>query len=155
MFGQLTNEEIEALLKTQIVARLGLHDSRTYVVPISYAYDGEQIYFHSLHGLKTTMMRNNPEVCIQVDEMKNMSDWNSVICWGKAKELTSREDRTRALQVLTARELPIMSSETTHLLPNWPFSSVDEKDVKGLLFSVRISEKTGRFERSDIADKCD
>ena len=44
MFGTLNTEEIETLLHNQIIGRIGCQfDNTTYVVPISYAYDGEFI----------------------------------------------------------------------------------------------------------------
>jgi nitroimidazol reductase NimA-like FMN-containing flavoprotein (pyridoxamine 5'-phosphate oxidase superfamily) len=64
MLGTLTAAEIEALLHAETVGRIGCADAqRTYVVPISYAYDGAAIYGHSLDGLKLRMMRERPAVC--------------------------------------------------------------------------------------------
>ena len=53
MFGRLDPEEIDELLHQQIVGRIGCHsDGVTYIVPISYAYDGKYIYAHTLEGMK-------------------------------------------------------------------------------------------------------
>ena len=62
MFGKLNPEEIDQLLSHQIVGRIGCHaDGVTYIVPISYAYDGTFIYAHSFKGMKLTIMQKKPE----------------------------------------------------------------------------------------------
>lgn len=51
MFGELTRKEIEEVLARQIVGRIGCHaDGRTYIVPISYASDGEFSIVHTAAG---------------------------------------------------------------------------------------------------------
>lgn len=53
MMGSLSSEEIERLLHTEVIARLGCHaEGRTYVVPITYAYDNNSVIGHSSEGLK-------------------------------------------------------------------------------------------------------
>ena len=147
MFQQLTPEQTEAVLTHQIVGRIGCHaDGKTYVVPISYAYDGEYVYAHTIEGLKVHMMRKNPGVCFQVDNMADMANWQSVITWGEYEELTEAEERKKALQVLLNRSLPLISSETTHLSNNWPFPPDDLNNIGGIVFRIRLTEKTGRAE---------
>lgn len=150
MIGELKAAEIESLLKGQLIGRLGCcKDDRMYVVPISYAYDGQCIYARSHEGEKIELMRRNPNVCFQVDTMNNMANWQSVICWGKYEELTDDEIRSKALQKLINRVLPAISSETVQLSPDWPFPPENLNDIKGIVFRIILSEKTGRFEKKD------
>ena len=154
MFGTLNESEIENLVSNQILARLGCHHNEvTYVVPISYAYDGTNIYCHSYEGMKTEMMRSNPHVCLQIDDMKNMADWKSVVCWGEARELKNEVEREEAIKFLVSRKLPLESSETTHLFSHWPFSGENEEKLPGVLFCIKINKKTGRFERTISQDQ--
>ncbi len=147
MLGILNTEEIEVLLKFQVVGRLGCHaDGMTYVVPISYAYDGKFIYGRTIEGMKTKMMRKNPKICFEVDEMKDMANWKSVIAWGEFEELENTDDRNRALEVLMNRKLPLVSSETTHLSKHWPFPEQDASSIDGIVYRIRVTHKTGRFE---------
>ena len=84
MFGDLDESQIDDLLNAKLIGRLGLQeDGVPYIVPISYAYDGESIVCHTQEGLKMEMMRKNPLVCFQVDDMDDLSRWKSVICWYK------------------------------------------------------------------------
>lgn len=147
MFGKLNEQEIEEVLRNQIIGRLGCHaDDTTYVVPISYAYDGTYIYGHTFEGMKIKLMRKNPQVCFEVDETKDMGNWKSIIAWGEFEELKQGPERIKALQQLTDRVLPIVSSETTHLSPQWPFPAGDTSNIKGIVYRIRLKEKTGRFE---------
>lgn len=150
MLGKLEPQQIEDLLKTQIVGRIGCHaDGETYVVPISYAYDGTYLYCHTHEGKKSTMLRKNPKVCFEVDEMKDMANWKSVVAQGIFEELKEREERNLAMQTLLNRYLPIISSVTTHLGEHWPFHPDDATEIKGLMFRIKLTEKTGRFESNE------
>jgi nitroimidazol reductase NimA-like FMN-containing flavoprotein (pyridoxamine 5'-phosphate oxidase superfamily) len=148
MLGVLDDSELEKVLSRTIIGRVGCHaDDTTYVVPMSYAFDGTYIYGHANEGMKVRMMRKNPSVCFQVDDMQDMANWKSVIVWGEFEELIEKAERDKALQILIDRILPLNSSETTHLSPHWPFPVSDLSLVKGIVFRIRIRKKTGRFEK--------
>jgi uncharacterized protein len=150
VLGLLSAEEIEDVLKHQLVGRIGCHaKDMTYIVPICYAYDGECIYARTYEGLKIKMMRENPNVCFQVEYMESMVNWKTVICWGKYEELTGINKRDQGIQILHSRVLPLIKSKTLKLSPHWPFSSIDSDNTKGIVFCIHLSEKTGRFEKEE------
>ncbi len=150
MFENLDNGQIENVISENIMGRLGCHaDGKTYVVPVSYAYDGKYIYVRTFEGLKISMMRKNPNVCFQVDSLEDMADWKSVIAWGTFEELTNEEERNEGLKILISRILPGISSETMKLSPVWPFPTDDYSKIEGIVFRIRLTEKTGRCERLD------
>ena len=150
MFKGLDTEQIESVIAENIVGRLGCHaDDKTYVVPVSYAYDGKCIYVRTFEGLKISMMRKNPNVCFQVDSFEDMADWKSVIAWGVFEELTDEEERNEGLKILINRTLPGISSETMKLSPAWPFPTDDYTKIEGIVFRIRLTEKTGRYEILD------
>jgi len=151
MIDDLKPAEIEALLHSELVARIGCHaDGNTYVVPITYAYDGEGIIGHSIDGMKVRMMRQNPKVCIEIDHMENPSIWQSVIAWGTYEELTG-DDAERAMGVLMERFAPLMTSETSQ--PTDSEHGMDQAMLsrgerpQAVIYRIRLTEKTGRFER--------
>jgi uncharacterized protein len=150
MIGKLSDIEIEELLQTQIVGRIGCIDNgKSYVVPISYAYNDQFVYCHSFEGKKIDIMRKNPKVCFQVDETTDMSNWKSVIAWGEFEELTDQVERKKALEILLKRPLPIRSSVTTHLGTVWPFTADGNNglnDIPGIVFRIQLLEKTGKCE---------
>jgi uncharacterized protein len=147
MVGILEPGEIEELLSGNVVGRLGCHaNGRTYVVPMSYAYEDGCVYGHAQEGLKIDMMRQNPEVCFEVDRLKEMSNWKSVIAWGNFEEIKDTEERNKALQILVKRKVPSLVSDTLKLSDDWPFNTKQLEDISGIVFKICLEEKTGRFE---------
>lgn len=150
MFGNLNTEEIDNILHSQIIGRIGCHsDNTTYVVPISYAYDGEFIYALTREGLKINIMRQNRCVCFEVEDIPDLGNWKSVICWGEYEELSNRTERHQALILLHDRQLPNVTSETTKLSPTWPFRPENIDIIKGVVFRIRLFKKTGKFEKQE------
>lgn len=152
MIGELNEQQIEEFLSRQIVGRIACCDEeRLYLVPVSYAYDNNSVYVRSFEGMKLDIMRKNPNVCFETDDISDMANWQSVIAWGKFEEL-SFEERKNALRILLHRHLPVSSSVTTHLGKTWPFSEDDVEEIAGVVFRINISKKTGRFERTSASD---
>jgi len=150
MFGNLDNDEIESILHNHILGRIGCHSNNTtYIVPISYAYDGEFIYALTREGLKVNIMRQNPEICFEVEDIADMGNWKTVICWGDYEELTEHEERRHALNLLHDRQLPHVTSATTKLSSTWPFRPDNMESIPGVVFRIRLGKKTGRFEKQD------
>ncbi len=147
MIGILSEIEIDKVLKNEVVGRIGCSlNDKIYIVPISYAFDGNNIYAHTFEGLKVEAMRKNPEVCFEVDDIKNMGNWQSVIAWGRYEEISDKEECMAALQLLLNRNLPVISSITTHLGKNWPFTSNDLENIEGIIFRIKLSNRTGKYE---------
>lgn len=152
MLGKLTEVEAEEILRQQVVGRIGCYaDGVTYVVPVSYAYDNKSIYVHTLEGMKLRMMRFNPNVCFETDVLNDMANWKSVISWGAFEEIVDPVERDKALQILLSRKLPFLSSITTHLSGEWPFSPKDLNKIEGIVFRIALEKMYGRFESSDTA----
>lgn len=149
MLGKLTSPEIEGLLRKEVIGRLGCSDGKmVYVVPISYVYDGQYVYCHTHEGLKVQIMRQHPAVCFEVDHLHNMGNWQSVVAHGAFEELIDPALRNLALQKLHERVLPVVSSETTHLSPDWPFAPAEFSKIEGVTFRIKLEERSGRYERS-------
>lgn len=153
MTGYLGPQQIEQVLLRQLVGRIACcNDGVPYILPISYVYDGKDLFFHTHEGKKIEMMRKNPNVCFQVDHMHSMADWESVIAWGRYEEISEKTDRERVLKLLVSRTLPIISSATTHLGKSWPFIPEPLSDnIPGIVFAIRVNEKTGRFEDNGVS----
>ena len=151
MLGKLNNTKIEEVLHEQILGRIGCHaNDVTYIVPTSYAYDGNYIYAHSKNGMKLDIMRENPKVCFEVEVFSHMADWKTVIVWGRFEEITDVDERKKALQILHNRHLPLIPSETVKLSQYWPFTPADLNSIGGTVYRIVIEEKTGRFENMEL-----
>ena len=112
MIGELTNDQIDQVLASQMVGRIGCHvEERTYIVPVAFAFDGQYIYAHSRNGLKISMMRRNPTVCFEVDIIENMGNWRSVIVQGVYEELKTGALQLLAFKLLSDRLSPVRTSQ--------------------------------------------
>lgn len=149
MLGTLTNAEIEKVLTSNVIGRIGCCDNqKMFVVPVTYAYDGRFIYGHTVEGLKITILRKNPSCCFEVDEMNSISDWRSVIAWGTFEALTGEEAQS-AENFLVERLQSLAPSETSHPHRMGPGSSSRTltQGKNPIIYRIRLDEKTGRFER--------
>jgi nitroimidazol reductase NimA-like FMN-containing flavoprotein (pyridoxamine 5'-phosphate oxidase superfamily) len=154
MIGDLNRAEMERVLRTEAVGHLACcPDGRPYVVPIAYAYHEGCIYAHSGLGMKVEAMREQPEVCFQVEHIDNVAEWKSVIAWGRYEELDG-EEADNALHLLVGRLSPLLpdsdaenkdlesdglSGSTRHIL--------SRSSRHGVVYRIRVTEMTGRFER--------
>jgi nitroimidazol reductase NimA-like FMN-containing flavoprotein (pyridoxamine 5'-phosphate oxidase superfamily) len=140
MIGLLSDEELESMLQRHRVGRLACtwHD-RPYVVPINYIYDGDAIYAYSSVGRKIGMMRSQPRVCFEVDEIDGPSAWKSVVVEGSYEELPDESaERGHALLLLTRdADSPVLRT------------IVDGYSDRIIIFRIAIDDRSGRFERRD------
>jgi hypothetical protein len=151
MMGQLNTDEIENLLQTAVIGRIGCSDGNLiYVVPISFVYDGSFVYGYTHEGFKINVLRKNPTVCFEVEGLENLANWQTVIAHGSFEELTDPALRLDALKKLHARKLPFLTSQTTRLTAEWPFASGALSQLKGVAFRIRLHSKTGRFEKAGL-----
>jgi len=148
MIGTLNEQQIDSLLRSELVGRLGCHaQGTTYVVPIFYHYDGESIYGYTKEGLKTKITKENPSVCFQVDRIENLANWQSVIIQGEFQVLKGSEVE-QAQQFLTSRMLPFKTGESS--LPKFGMEklpSLTKPFTQFITYRIQIREKYGRFEK--------
>jgi uncharacterized protein len=139
--GELPVSAVERVLRENIIGRIGVHAfGRTYVVPITYVYDGTAVYAHSQEGMKMHMMRENPHVCFEVDWMDGVANWESVIAHGTFEELHG-DRAVRALAMLVEQLEPRLAGP--------PGGSAHPRGgtSPAIVYRVVLEEKTGRFER--------
>ena len=150
MIGRLRDDEIEELLLSSVMGRLGCNDGeKMYVVPINYVYDGKYMIAHSQIGMKLEMMRKNPNVCFEVDEVKDFTNWKSVIAWGEYQELVAERERYAAMKLFVDRMLRMKISETA-APPELSEQRVHPRspgNIRPVIYRILLSEKTGRFEK--------
>jgi nitroimidazol reductase NimA-like FMN-containing flavoprotein (pyridoxamine 5'-phosphate oxidase superfamily) len=149
MLGSLSSAEIEDLLRTEVVARIGCHaNGRTYVVPVTYAYERDALLVQSADGLKVRMMHENPMVCVEVDHIDDLANWRSVIAWGRFEELFG-SDATAAFTRLRERLQSMQVSETSPAAETLKAGETRVRKGNGhaSVYRIRLFEKTGRFER--------
>ena len=146
MLGNLSDGQIEMVLHQGPIGRIGCHaDGRTYVVPVTYAYDGEAVYAHSGEGLKLQIMRKNPQVCFEVEHVDDLASWRSVIAQGEFEELGGAAAEA-AMELLVLRLAPLTTGQTN--TPAHGFTGDGpNRDRRLRVFRIRLKERSGRFEK--------
>jgi uncharacterized protein len=149
MMGELGVPEMELLLREEVIGRIGCHArGRTYVVPVTYVFDGTSIIGHTGNGLKVRMMRENPLVCFEVEQLRDLPSWRSVIAHGRFEELHG-EEAAAALQVLVERLRTLKQSQTAvpgHGMGVSVPPGEQSSPRQSIIYAIRLYEMTGRYE---------
>ncbi|MDR3691861.1 MAG: pyridoxamine 5'-phosphate oxidase family protein [Fimbriimonas sp.] len=142
MLGNLDPTQIEEVLHGEALGRIGCHaGGRTYVVPVTYAYDGERVICHSGRGDMLRMMHTNATVCFEVEHVQSLADWKCVVADGRFEELEG-DDAEEAARFLEDRLQPLIASATAA-----PYSVVGHGlHPDSVIFSIVLGRKTGRYE---------
>lgn len=145
MMGELDAREIDQVLRSESLGRIGcIANGWPYVVPVTYVYDGEYVYTHSSEGTKLRAMRENPLVCFEVEQIRSMANWRTVVARGRFEQLASEEEE-RALQLLITRLSRLETSASARLTRT---EDVHRREglVRPVLFRIRLENRTGRYE---------
>lgn len=110
------------------------------MVPVGFCYEPEKIYVFATMGKKIEWMRQNPKVCLQVDEIGSRSSWTSVIVTGTYLELrqpqySAERERARSLLGQTAQWWLTPLAERRE--------QVDDLSIEPLFFRIDIKSMTG------------
>ncbi len=104
MLFQLDSDEAKRLLAAGTYAHLGcVVDDEPYVIPINYVAEGGVLYGHSTRGRKLDALRERPNVCVQVEEIRGEYRWRSVQAFGEFEEITDEVEREGVFELLFAR----------------------------------------------------
>ena len=136
MMKMLNNDEARRLFQTARIGRLGcVVNGEPYVVPINYQLEGDDLYSHSLPGLKISGLRENPHACVQVDEIESDLHWRSAIAFGKYEEITKPHERSDILTKLL-HKFPMLTPVESAI-------AIDGSAAEVIVFRIRIERMTG------------
>ena len=149
MNGELNEQQINNILTSQLIGRLACCDGKyPYIVPVTFAYDGNYIYAQSVEGKKLELLRKNPNICFEVDIANDISNWQSAVVFGQYEEL-EKEEAEEARILLFSKAMPLMTRSSIHQHEHDEGEGHDISDksrIKPIMFRIKINEKTGRFE---------
>jgi hypothetical protein len=90
---EMSDAECREMLARVEIARLGCAlDNQPFIVPIRIDVDGDWLYAYSTLGQKIEWMRQNPLVCVEIDEITSRHGWASLIIFGRYEELPPDRD---------------------------------------------------------------
>jgi nitroimidazol reductase NimA-like FMN-containing flavoprotein (pyridoxamine 5'-phosphate oxidase superfamily) len=84
-----------------------------------------------------------------VEQIRDLTNWRSVIAWGRYEELNG-DAAAMAMGLLIERLSPIVASAT---MPRTPHTAITphghlETGEEAVVFCLNLTEKSGRFERN-------
>lgn len=107
---ELDPQECREFIRRHDVGRLACaHQDQPYIVPFSYSFDGARdcLYGFSTIGQKVRWMRENPKVCVEVEEIADTRQWTTVLVFGRYAEILNSDEervaRDRALDLFRVR----------------------------------------------------
>jgi nitroimidazol reductase NimA-like FMN-containing flavoprotein (pyridoxamine 5'-phosphate oxidase superfamily) len=123
-------EECQAVLSSDWRGILSVHGDNGYPygVPVNFLYSEGKIYFHCAKaGHKLDAVRADDKVCFTVlsEPVRNSGEWwncfTSVICFGRIREVTDKQETDRILRQIGAKFFPEgydLEKDMTNNAPN-------------------------------------
>ena len=87
----LTTDECQAILEKTNLGRLACaRANQPYIVPVFLYLDagGSSLYSFSTAGQKIDWMRENPKVCVEVEDISDKDHWTTVLVFGRYDEIS-------------------------------------------------------------------
>ncbi len=104
-------EELDHIIHNSLICHLSCSlNDQPYVVPLSFGYDGNAVYFHTAHkGKKNVILSTNPRVCLGFEQEIHIQPdpdlacrwsfhYQSVIATGIAEKIVNPKDRLYAIK---------------------------------------------------------
>jgi len=137
---EMTERECRAMLAGTNVARLACaRNNQPYLVPMRVDLDGDCLYGYATLGQKIEWMRENPLVCLEMDEVITRAHWTSVVVFGRYEELphTPEYEAARSIAQSLFQRHPAW----------WEPASValtEHEQRTPIVFRIQIGSMTGR-----------
>jgi uncharacterized protein len=136
---EMGTTEIQALLEQLEYGHLGCSSQgRPYVMPMHYYFENPHLYIFTTEGMKTHYMDENPEVCLQVEEIEDMAHWQSVVVMGRAERLTDKPEFDRVMQLVKVQNPKLAPAVNRTWTDSWGRGNVLA------IYRILPSEMTGR-----------
>jgi len=140
-FRELSPEECEALLAVNHVGRLAFSfKDRTDIEPIHYVFENGWIFGRTVEGSKLTTIGHHPYVAFEVDEVRAMFDWRSVVAHGTVYLLEADSGTAHAAEYARAVEV------LRRFLPS-TLTPDDPVPFRTVIFGIHVDELQGREAR--------
>jgi nitroimidazol reductase NimA-like FMN-containing flavoprotein (pyridoxamine 5'-phosphate oxidase superfamily) len=142
LIHKLTPKECAEFLQRTDLGRLACSkDGQPYVVPVHFSFDRERgcVYSFSTVGQKVTWMRENPRVCLEVDDVTDKNHWKTVVLFGRYDEMGDSHEEAEARR---------RAQELFEQRPEWwqpaaaKLGSRERHAV--VLYRIQIERMTGR-----------
>lgn len=153
LIRELTEDECRRAIPQVTLGRLACaEDGQPYVVPVYLAFSWNYLYGFSSLGRKIACMRANPLVCVEIDEIRSVDEWTTLIVFGVYEELadTPKNESARLL----AHEL--LGKRAVWWQPAWVAvtNTKQAKQFTPVFYRILIDRVTGyRASREQSPDR--
>ncbi len=137
-FRALSRRECEALLAAHHVGRLAYaFRDRVDIEPVHYVFSDGRIVGRTQFGAKVTVLAHHPWVAFEVDDVRALFEWQSVVVHGRITfpdpdgSSTDREEYAHGIEAFRS------------LVPT-AFTAGDPTPARELIFVLHPQEVTGR-----------
>lgn len=140
-----SRERIDEIIQGCEVCHLGMADGdQPYVVPVSFGYDGQSVYFHSARdGRKIDVMAANPRVCVQFERRVALMPSETEACeWSFAFESAIGFGVVEELRDLTSKAFGLNQIMQHYSGRSWEFDASTLARTR--VWRVAIEELTGK-----------
>jgi nitroimidazol reductase NimA-like FMN-containing flavoprotein (pyridoxamine 5'-phosphate oxidase superfamily) len=137
-FTSLARPAIDALLARHHVARLAYsRRDRVDIEPIHYVYTDGWLYLRTQPGTKLATLVHNPWVAVEVDEVRDLFAWQSVVARGRLELLDDGpHDAARVRYAAAVAALRRLIPAT--------FTDADPTPERTVVCAVHVDEVDGR-----------
>jgi nitroimidazol reductase NimA-like FMN-containing flavoprotein (pyridoxamine 5'-phosphate oxidase superfamily) len=134
---------IDSVLRKSLVCRIAMYDGEMpYVVPLSFGYDGKNIYLHSAKdGRKIDILKRNPNLCFEFETECEVLPaeracsftmrYRSVIGYGNACFLEDSEEKIAAMRIIMRHYTDKTFAFTEKDVENIAVIRIDIKEITG------------------------
>jgi hypothetical protein len=147
--GDYDRATIDAILDEALICHLGfVLDGQPYVIPTIHARDGDTLYVHGSPASRMLRsIKDGVDVCVTVTLLDGLvlaksvynhsMNYRSVIVLGRARELTDRGEKLRAMERVVEHVVPGRWSEARQ--PN-------DKEIKGTtILALPLEEASAKI----------
>jgi nitroimidazol reductase NimA-like FMN-containing flavoprotein (pyridoxamine 5'-phosphate oxidase superfamily) len=116
--------------------------NQPYIVPFSFAFSADEqcLYSFATRGQKIEWMRENPRVCVEVDDIGDEGHWTTVVIFGRYHEIERGEPDSPSRQ----RALALFQHRSEWWLPAIGKREAGQEHSEPILYWISIDTMTGR-----------
>jgi nitroimidazol reductase NimA-like FMN-containing flavoprotein (pyridoxamine 5'-phosphate oxidase superfamily) len=142
LIHELTTAQCREVLSRTSLGRLACaRGAQPYVVPVSYTYDADSdcLFCFSAVGKKVNWMRENPNVCVEVEAVDDRFHWTTVVLFGRYDEIGDSPEQ----KDIRHRALHLFQQRSEWWLPGGATSGHRQPHAM-VMYRIHIDSLTGR-----------
>jgi nitroimidazol reductase NimA-like FMN-containing flavoprotein (pyridoxamine 5'-phosphate oxidase superfamily) len=143
LIHELSADECLEVLRRTTLGRLACsHHDQPYVVPVHFSYDADRhcLYGFSTVGQKIEWMRDNPKVCVEIEDIENKDWWATVLAFGRYEEVGDAPEEAAVRQ----RVWELFQQRSEWWLPATAKVGGARERHNTVVYGIQIDRVTGR-----------